>query len=276
MRRMKAFAFFQATRVVLILIAVAIMFGADFAGNTLPLAFTISEFAILILSLLMLSPWLHIPAISPLREWTRIHFNFGSRGFLSGVMLELNTRVDIVMLGYFSSDAVVGIYSFAASCAMGFFQLLMILRNNYNPILAKLLGENETQKLISMISKGKRLTYRLITGIGCLAIALYYWVIPVVTTDPKLAESWILFALLVGGIMLSSGYQPFSQILIQAGRPGSHTLLMAGAVTFNLLANLFLIQSWGAQGAAMATGMAFVFSVILLRQFVVKLVGIRI
>ena len=61
-------------------------------------------------------------------EWSKVHLNYGIRCFLSGVFLELKSRVDILMLGFFLSDYEVGIYSFSALFAEGFFQVLIVLQ----------------------------------------------------------------------------------------------------------------------------------------------------
>ena len=53
------------------------------------------------------------------------------------MLIELNTRVDIIMIGIFMSDEKVGIYSFAALFAEGFYQLLIVLQNIMNPIMAR-------------------------------------------------------------------------------------------------------------------------------------------
>ena len=57
------------------------------------------------------------------RVWLKRHIQFGARSVLGGVAVELNTRVDVLVLGLFTSEAQVGIYSFAAFFVEGFLQL---------------------------------------------------------------------------------------------------------------------------------------------------------
>ena len=52
------------------------------------------------------------------------------------VLIELNTKVDILMIGFFMGDYNVGIYSFAALFGEGFYQLLIVLQNVLNPFIA--------------------------------------------------------------------------------------------------------------------------------------------
>ena len=53
---------------------------------------------------------------------------YGAKSALAGVMLELNAKVDIWMIGVFLSDKLVGIYTFAAMVAEGVYQLLVVLQ----------------------------------------------------------------------------------------------------------------------------------------------------
>ena len=52
-----------------------------------------------------------------------------------GVLLEMNSKIDIFMIGIFLSDSKVGIYSFCALFVEGF-QIFTVLQNIYNPILS--------------------------------------------------------------------------------------------------------------------------------------------
>ena len=84
-----------------------------------------------------------------------------------------------------------------------------------------------------------------------------------------------MFIILICGIALSSGYMPFSGILLQGGRPGLQTLLMGGVVLFGIITNASLIPFYGAIGAAVATGMTFVFYAWLLHILTLKALNVR-
>ena len=63
------------------------------------------------------------------------------------MLIELNTRVDIIMIGIFMSDEKVGIYSFAALFAEGFYQLLIVLQNILNPLMARNFSESKLDEI---------------------------------------------------------------------------------------------------------------------------------
>ena len=59
---------------------------------------------------------------------------------MSGILTEVNTRVDILVLGYFHGDTLVGVYSFAAILAEGFSQLPMVVRRSIDPLRKPIIG----------------------------------------------------------------------------------------------------------------------------------------
>ena len=78
----------------------------------------------------------------------------------------------------------------------------------------------------------------------------------------------------MSGIVLSSGYIPFGQILVQAGRPGLQTILTLMLVLFNFTVNMLLIPILGIIGAAAASAMAHVVGVLLLKLFAQRILHI--
>jgi O-antigen/teichoic acid export membrane protein len=274
-QRMKCYAVLQALRP-LLLIATFLALGLGGApGACLPVVFSAAEAAVFVASLVVLRNSL-LGSMAGLWGWVCLHVAFGLRSFLSGVMTELNTRVDILLLGYFATDRVVGIYSLAAILAEGVFQLLVVLRNNFSPVLVRLIHAGEAARLRNLMRRGKLGTYALMACVGAAAVLLYPWGASLVGDGGDFLAGWPVFALLMGGIVLSAGYMPFGNLLLLAGRPGLHTLMTAGVVAFNAAGNALLIPVWGAEGSALATGAAFVFSALLLAVLSRAAVGIRV
>jgi O-antigen/teichoic acid export membrane protein len=112
LRCMKAHAIFQALRYLFLLGIISGMLYRGVEGKWLPLALTLAEVSLAIL----LIPFIHtravpfrIPDRGSVQLWFRVHLSFGSRGVLSGFLTELNTRIDILMLGFFHDDRMVSI-----------------------------------------------------------------------------------------------------------------------------------------------------------------------
>jgi O-antigen/teichoic acid export membrane protein len=209
-----------------------------------------------------------------------VHLVYGAKSVVSGMLLELNSRVDVLMIGRFLGDARVGIYAFASTLAEGFFQLLVVLQHNYNPLIARSLAEGAghpgpaREQFRAMVRRGKRTTYAWMTLAAALSVAGYPLYVLLVGR-PEFWESWLSFAVLVAGMWLVSGYMPFAQTLLMANRPGWHTAVMVGSVAANVGFNWLLIPPLDIAGAAVGTGLALVVSALLLVGFVQRQVGVR-
>lgn len=195
------------------------------------------------------------------RSWLRSHLAFGVRGLLSGVLIELNTRIDVLAIGFFLSDAEVGRYSVAAVFAEGLYQCLVVVRNQMNPVLARLLLVGDTPGVLSLVHRGWRYLYpgmalTYLVGLGVLYLALTY---PMQLELP--GETLACYAILGAGVLAVSGFVPFDGVLLQAGHPAHYTLLTLLVALSNLVANLALIPLLGIQGAALGTALALALSI---------------
>lgn len=275
LQRMRAFAVLQAARYLLILGGLFVAIALDLPGERLAFVFSFAEvllFLALAVEVLRQMSW---PIPREWIAWSFSHLRFGLKSTVSGMLLELNSRVDVLMLGYFLSDTLVGVYSMAAMLAEGVFQLLVVLQNNYNPILAQQLARKRIAELEAMVRKGKRLTYLGMTAVGAAAVAAYPLFLALLTNKPGFQDSWLPFGVLILGIVLASGYYPFSNTLLMGNQPGWHTLLMCGVVGANAVFNALLIPRYGIAGAAAGTALSFVVSVLMLRALVRVRTGVR-
>jgi O-antigen/teichoic acid export membrane protein len=253
LRHMRSYAVANAARYVLIVVAIPVGAYADLPAERVPVCLTAAELVLFVGLLAATASHLRIPALSSAREWARTHLAFGSRGVAGGLLVELNTRVDVLVLGFFTTDATVGIYSIASIFAEGMFQLLLILRINYDPMLARLIAEGKSEQLHALISSGKKLAYAAMAVAGVLAVVAYPFVLQLLIGKAEYAASWPVFAILVAGLMISAGFVPFGGILQQGGHPFAQSLLFATIVGLNLAGNLALVPLYGAVGAAVAT-----------------------
>lgn len=238
--------------------------------------FSAAEIVLFIGLALSVRGHLGIPRLRELKLWMGTHLPFGVKSFASGMLMELNTRVDVLMLGYFTSGSVVGGYSLGAMLAEGLSQLSIVFRTNFNPLLTRYLAEGRNEELRSLFRHGKRAGYLVVGGVGTLAILLFPYVVGFVTRNPDFRHSWLVFAILTGGVIVTAGYTPFGQILIQGGRPGWHGVMTLAAVLCNALLNWLFIPVWGPAGAAVATALALCFSVVLVNMLTYRFFRVRI
>jgi O-antigen/teichoic acid export membrane protein len=273
--RLRAFALYQSLRYVLILAALLAAAALELDGDLLAGVFSAAEIALL----LVVAPdvgrllWRAPPG------WRRElgpQFVFGIKSAGAGVLLELNAKVDLWMIGVYMSDASVGVYAYAAMFAEGIYQLLVALQNVVNPRLARHLALEERDSVEAFVRRGRWRAWAALVPLAALAAFLYPHVLRVLAVDPGFLASHAPFAILCAGIALAAGYLPFGQLLLMGNRPAWHTLLLAASVGLNVLANALLIPRLGLEGAALATALAMVASVLLLRALARGTLGLRI
>lgn len=276
LRHMKAFALVQAIRYLMMLIILVgcIVFRAP--GVVLPAIISGAEVIIFLILIIYTLKFYTPVGVGMWSGWERRHINFGTRSFLSGTMAELNTRVDVLMLGYFSSDSVVGIYSIAALIVEGLAQISVVVRNNLNPLLTELITQHRTDELRQTVSRGIKLFYLAMGLIGIAAVIMYPYFIRLLVANKDFIASWAPFGILMSGIIISSGYLPFNMIMVQAGYPGLHTFYVAAIIFSNVLLNGLLIPFYGMYGAAYATAASYILSVFYLKFLVRKTISIQI
>ena len=75
--------------------------------------------------------------------------------------------------------------------------------------------------------------------------------------------------------MLASPWLAFNQVLLMASRPGWHTIFVLLVVGLNFAGNILLIPHMGMEGAATATAVTLVLSMILLVRIARTRAGVR-
>lgn len=281
LRHMRAFAMFQALRYVLILCGVVVVMALRYPGSHLALSLLFSEVVLFV----GLALYVHLRVFrlsfsfsAEHRAWMRRHVSFGLRGFLSGVLVEMNTRVDILILGYYLTDAAVGVYSFASTFAEGFAQLTTVMRQNIDPVVGRAFSQGDKEKIRGIARKVRRTFVPVMIMLGIAAAAafpLLVFLLGQLGPDKGDYRSWGVFAILLCGTVMASGYRPFLSILLQGGRPGAFTLLMTCSVLANAILCFCLVPVLRLYGASLATATVYVLEAAAIVVLAKRLFGIQ-
>ena len=277
LQRIRAFSIFFSGRFVLL--AGLATIASYWSSNDRILPWTISGAEIAIFLSLMLA---NKSELSGLRQWRKSkkmvteHLRYGRRGFLGSTLLDLNTRLDIILLGLISGTRSVGIYSIASLFAEGLYQAAMVPRYNFDPVVTSLFVQNKISELVETIARAKRQIYLLAIPLLVIGNLLYPIVIEFLFTKEIADESWPVFLILSLGVGLSSGYIPFTNILQQSGFPARQSLLLVCMTLTNLFLNVLLIPFFDTKGAALATAASWLSIVFFLRQITKRTLGFKV
>lgn len=273
LRHMAAFSILQALRYLIIM---AVSVGVAF--STLPLkctmyCFVIAELITAIAATIYII-WRRLCHSSPVNmKWIRRHFSFGFKSFAAGIFGEVNTRIDVVMLGIFLDDRSVGVYSFAALLVDGLFQVLAMIRVNYNPFLVGALRDHKHQEAMELLRKTRVRVPIVMIALGALVTLFFVLVCLYIIPGKGLLAGLPTLLILLAGMIAVSGFIPFDNLMLADGRPLYQTTQQMLAVLVNILGNLALIPIFGIEGAALGTSLGFIAGTVALIVFARRLVG---
>lgn len=264
-RRMRLFAVFQLLRAALLFAGLLAMAGLGASTVQLPQLLAWTELALFLFLLpVSLSSW-RPHRSQGLKAAVKESFRFGNRALTGNFLLDINTRVDVFLLGILMNDRAVGLYSFAATVAEGVMQLPVLFRNNLNPVLTRAWSKGGEKLAGKVMERARKGMFKLLAPVMAAAILLFpvaLWVLGM--KDDPLQVSGV-FALLILGALLVAGRLPFYMLFSQLGFPGRQTLFVACGFLLNVILNLLFIPAMGILGAALATGLATVLTMVLHR-----------
>ncbi|HUJ63380.1 MAG TPA: polysaccharide biosynthesis C-terminal domain-containing protein [Kofleriaceae bacterium] len=276
LRRMRAFALYTSLRYVLIAVGVVLARAWRVEPDHLAVIWTLSEGTLLVVLAIELAATVALARGAGWRAWARRHLDYGGRGLTATLAYEINTKLDVWMLGAAGiAKELVGVYSVAAAINEGATQLAVALQNNLNPMIARELAGGRPGEVEALVRRTRRWFVPGFALACALGAGLFPRVIPAVLHDPHLALGGLPFAILMAGLVAASPYLPFNQVLLMAERPGWHTALLVCVVAVNFAGDLALIPRLDLVGAAIATSSAAVCAALLVRRLARTRAGVR-
>ncbi len=275
LRRMRAFAIYTSLRYALIAVGLVLAYLRDTPAEHISVIWTFTEATLLLVLIGELLATVRLRLARRWWTWCKEHTSYGARGLLATLAFEVNSKIDVWMLGVALPESQVGIYALASTLYEGAMQLGVVVQNNVNPMIARDLAAGERGAVDGLIRRTRRWFVPVMIVASILAVVMFPLVIPTLVGSEAFGAGAVPFAILMFGLVVTAPWLPFNQILLMAARPGWHTVLVVGMLATSSVGNLLLIPIWGLTGAAIATTIALVVSVGILVAFVRMRVGLR-
>jgi Na+-driven multidrug efflux pump len=151
----------------------------------------------------------------------------------------------------------VGIYSFAAMLVDGMYQVLAVVRLNFNPLLVSSLTSRDFAQARRLLTRSKRWVLPAAGAFAALLAAAFWFLATVLMPAKGLGEGMPPLAALLIGLTLVSPFIPFDNALLVSGHPGYQTLQHLSVVTSNILFNAALVPVLGIFGSGLATALSY-------------------
>lgn len=276
LERMKAYAFFTALRGLGFIVCILTAAFLRIEGHKLPLIFTFTEAMVMLSLLLFTKRFFSFVPLKACISWIRTHLAFGLKSLSNGLVTQLYIRVDVLILGFFSTDRIVGIYSMAAIIIEGIFQIPFVLRRIFDPKLTKGIYQNQKEDVWVLIRSGSFRVFMVMFPVFAVVVFCYPLVINLITGNPDFKASWKVLLILSAGGVIQSSYIPFSGLMMLGGYPGHQSLFILSVCIINIALNFLLIPAYGMYGAAAATAISFVCFVIIFKLYTYRLFKLRV
>jgi O-antigen/teichoic acid export membrane protein len=273
LRMMRAFALLQAMRYLLVMAGVIAVAASSAPIEDATFVFLFAEGATSGAALAVLWASGQLRGLSFCRAWAGRHLRFGSKAMLSGMFAEVNSRLDVLMVGLFCSDSATGVYSFASMMVDGLYHVLAMIRINFNPMLVTAVRDHDWSKVRSLRSMSCRVIVPAIAGaslliaVAFLAIAL--WIVP----GKGLLGGFPSLLILLAGLNAVSALVPFDNLMLVSGHPAYQTLQQITAVVANIVVALLLLPWLGIAGAALGTVANYLAGIAMLIVLARRLLG---
>lgn len=215
-----------------------------------------------ITTILILSQFRNIISIIDLRpdiQWFRKLIRYLRDGYTASIYPEVNIRVDLLMIGIFMSDEHVGIYSISSAIYEGITTLLTVYRVSVNPPISRMLQNARYQQVLDLIKDTSRSIFPGLLFFIIISAIFYDSAIGYVFSDPAILLSYYPTHILLFFTLLVCWLVPFNQLFIHTGEIRIYTSTQRSAFILNILLNALLINIFGIEGAATATGIALIF-----------------
>jgi len=200
-------------------------------------------------------------------DWARRHFVFGSKGLIAGLFVEINSRVDVLLIGFFMNEQQVGVYSFAAMLVDGLYQILAMVRINFNPLLVVAVRDRQWVQMRHLRALSKKFVIPvMLTMAVVLALAYYAMAVWVAPQKGLLPGLWPLL-ILMAGLLPVSFLIPFDNLMMVSGHPSLQTVQQLSSVSVNVLVAVLLLPVLGINGAAIGTAVSYVTGILVLLYF---------
>lgn len=257
LRHMRLVAIANALRMTSLLTFTGLIVWLQLPVENLGFAMAASEGIVLLVAGFSLAIR-YSPSFTNLRSNIRSHVVFGVKALPGGAILELNTRVDVLMLGLFVEPSLVGIYGYALAFAEGHQQIAVVFRNQFNPRIAGYIAQRDSSGLRDLFRRGGRACLRTLFAtaiIGVCGFPLVLWLQP---NGDEFAAAPTIFMIIAAGTVIGGRWLAFSMTQLQGGHPGAYSRLVFSVLSVNLFANLALIPFFGIYGAATGTAISLI------------------
>jgi O-antigen/teichoic acid export membrane protein len=254
LREMKSYSFRTVIRSVLLIVFVILLVGIGFGIKGAVLALLLSEIGTLFFLIFISRNFFHF-VIQDYVKTTKKVVKFSSQLFLANAIYMVNTRADMLLVGYFLTSKDVGIYAIAVAIAGVFRMIPGVISTVTYPMMSEYYNKGMHQANELLINKIMKHVLIISSIVGILIIFsapdIIFWLFGPEFLPAVMPLTLLIFSMLFFGSLAATG-SAFSA----AGRPDISFKLNLVWLVPNIALDILLIPRLGITGAAIATAVS--------------------
>ena len=274
LRKMNYFAFLnivQNVSVVTLSVILVILFKMNVTGAVF--GFVLPTIVMGPLALVFIKGFFKVPSKlfnTVLRELSW----FGVYVVLTNSIGMILTQIDSLLIGYFMNEVEVGYYAVAVVLIQGITLLPSAVQRITNPAIASYHGKNEYENIRKLIKKTMVKTFLITIFLSTLLAIFGRFLISTLFTEEFL-PAYIPLLILVIGYSLYAPLISVGGVLSSIGKVNIVFRISALCALMNTILNILLIPKFGIFGAASATSLSLMITVLINLYFIKRYIYIK-
>ena len=202
--------------------------------------------------------------------WLKSSIPFG----LAAALQLINGRTDVLTLGFFRTDAEIGIYRVASQMAAVVVFALLAVNMTQGPHIAHLFSKGDMQMLQRMVTRSAQAVMMFALPVVLVIVIFGEFIIRTVF-GPEYESAYIPLVILCVGQLVNASIGSVGNLLNMTGHERDTTKSILVAAIVNVALNLALVPVWGIIGAAVATACTLIVWNTIMWHKVRKRIGIE-
>ncbi len=271
LRNQKRFAIQRIVRWVIMIIWIAGCAIMNTPIQSYLWCFPAAEIVVFSMNIIELFPKLNM---KPDFGETRKHLKFGMKSYIAELISVLNASVDVLLIGYFLTNAETGIYSFILFFVRTLGVFPGILMQNFSPIVSRLWEVGDLNSIRERIRFIRAINGRVVAA-KLIFLMLAYPIITRFIKHDFQNTTWLFICAVIGPFLFAliswSG-----SMLIMTNKLNENILRTASIIILSVLSTIICTSAWGLTGACVASSINGIFAFITTRHMIKKSLEIAI
>jgi O-antigen/teichoic acid export membrane protein len=176
--------------------------------------------------------------------------------FLLSLVMSINSRLDILMLGYLKDPSQVGIYSAADRVGTLLITFLLIMNQISAASISRLHSLEQKQQLQGIITKASRWVMLISLPVYIFIVIFSKWIMALF--GPGFEDGQTALIIIATGQIINIAFGPVGNIALMTGNQRFNITFTSINIFVNIILNLILTPKLGITGTAIATAFTLV------------------